>query len=201
MPLFQPDRGHGASDIAALLAGLRAGDRGAQAAFFERYVVDVERILFRLLGPDTELQDLVQESFLQALSSIGSFRGDEGALGPWLRSVAIRTALKRVRWRKARWWLGFHPPEDFLDIPASVDPSVQAALKRAHGVLDRLPPRERVAFVLRFVEGMQLREVASSCGVSLATVKRRLTSARRRFERLAERDPLLREWLRTEMSS
>jgi RNA polymerase sigma-70 factor (ECF subfamily) len=63
-------------------------------------------------------------------------------------------------------------------------------------VLDALPPDERLAFVLRFVDGMKLREVARICGVSLSTVKRTLLRAEKRFLAVTRRDPLLAERLR-----
>jgi len=59
-----------------------------------------------------------------------------------------------------------------------------------------LPPDERLAFILRFVDGMKLREVAKICGVSLSTIKRTLSRAERRFLAVTRRDPLLHERLR-----
>jgi RNA polymerase sigma-70 factor (ECF subfamily) len=62
-------------------------------------------------------------------------------------------------------------------------------------VLGRLPVDDRIAFSLRFIEGLELTEVARACGVSLNTIKRRLDRAERRFVALAAREPSLREWL------
>lgn len=183
-------------EVQALIVALQLGEREAQAELFDRYVDMIERVLFRLVGPHAELPDLVQEAFIQVLGSIRSFRSDAKSFEPWLRAVAVRTALNRLRWRRTRRWLGLaSSSEDLSELHGTVDPASQAALSRAFDILDRLPPAERAAFVLRFVEGMQLREVAEACGVSLATIKRRLGKARRTFERLAGRDPLLSEWL------
>lgn len=179
-----------------LLEGLRAGEQAAQAALFDRHVGAVERVLFRVLGPDGELEDLVQETFLQALTSIGSFRGDEGALSTWLCSVAVRTALKRLRWRTVRRRFSLRMRnEPYQPVPDALEPEVYAALVRAHEALDGLPAAERVAFVLRYVEGMELREVADACDVSLATIKRRLKKTRERLHRIAARDSVLSNWL------
>lgn len=186
-------------DRASLIARLKRGERKAQGEFFDAYVGMVERVLFRLLGPDVELSDMVQDVFIQALRSVRSFRGDEGGLESWLRSVAIRTALKRVRWRKARSWLGHASPDAVLELSATSDPVTQTALARAFEVLDRLPSGERAVFVLRFVEGMQLQEVAQACAISLATVKRRIDRARSRFQRWAQQDALLAEWMRARL--
>jgi RNA polymerase sigma-70 factor, ECF subfamily len=54
---------------------------------------------------------------------------------------------------------------------------------------------DRIAFALRFIEGMELTEVASLCGTSLATIKRRLASARKKFESMAGTYPELSQWL------
>ena len=51
------------------------------------------------------------------------------------------------------------------------------------------------AFALRFVDGMELTEVAAACETSLATIKRRLARAGARFEAAARRQPVLEEWL------
>lgn len=185
------------TDTATLIERLKRGERAAQSEFFDRYVAMVERVLFRLLGPDPELQDIAQEAFIQALASIKAYWGTDGALESWLRSVTVRTALKRVRWRKTRRWLGFSSHDAHLDLPTNIDPATQATLARALEVLGRLPLAEKTVFVLRFVEGMQLKEVAEACGISVATVKRRIERSRTRFQQLAGTDPLLIEWMQT----
>jgi RNA polymerase sigma-70 factor (ECF subfamily) len=59
--------------------------------------------------------------------------------------------------------------------------------------LTTLPADDRIAFALRVMEGMELLEVAEACRVSLATAKRRIARAQRRFAELVARDPWLRE--------
>jgi RNA polymerase sigma-70 factor (ECF subfamily) len=62
-------------------------------------------------------------------------------------------------------------------------------------LLGRLPSDERIAFALRHIEGMELGRLAEACGVSLATIKRRLARAEQRFARAAARDEVLKRWL------
>ena len=66
---------------------------------------------------------------------------------------------------------------------------------RASGRCGSCHPDERVAFVLRYVEGMDLGQVAETCRVSLSTIKRRLARAEGRFARAAKRDEVLTTWL------
>ena len=75
------------------------------------------------------------------------------------------------------------------------DASGSEALRATYAVLEKLPADERIAFALRFVEGLELTQVAEACAVSLATIKRRLAKAEARFLALAGRQPALEPWL------
>jgi RNA polymerase sigma-70 factor, ECF subfamily len=184
-------------DDHALVKGLRAGEMWARAALFDRYAPDVERILRRILGYEihTDIADLVHDTFVQALASFDTIR-DAAALRGWMQSIAAHTAYRAIRSRKVRRWLRFWEPSEIPEVPVSdVDPDVREAYRRTYKALDRLPADERVAFVLRYVEGMDLGQLAETCQVSLSTIKRRLARAETRFMRAAQRDEVLRTWL------
>lgn len=181
---------------AEMIQGLRQRKPGAQAAFFRRYHDYVERLLTRVLGFDRDLPDLVQDVFVAALKSAPGFRGDEGALGSWVGQIAIYTARGCIRRRKALRWLDFRPTSTFEAVSAPAwKPEDQQALAHAYAALDRLPANERIVFVLRAIEGMEVGEVCAMLDISAATVKRRTKAAQERFMRLAQRDPVLRDWL------
>jgi len=95
-------------DGAALVDGLRAGEPWARAALFERYAPMVERIVRRVVGHDrhTELADVVQDAFVQALASIDRIR-DPMALPAWMQTVEAHAAHHAIRARRARRWLRF----------------------------------------------------------------------------------------------
>jgi RNA polymerase sigma-70 factor, ECF subfamily len=182
------------SDV-ALVAALQAGRAEARRALFDRYARDVERVLFRVLGPDTELADLLQDVFVVALGSIDQVR-DPRALRGWLTGIAVRKArkciVKRQRWRLIQ----FFAPADVPEQEASVAPiEVSEALRCTYEVMSRLPADERVAFALRFIDGMELTAVAAACNVSLATIKRRLSRAQKTFTALAREHAALVEWV------
>ncbi len=184
-------------DDQALVDGLRAGDAWARAALFDRYAPDVERILRRILGYElhTDMADLVHDTFVQVLTSFESLR-DAGALRGWIQSIAAHTAYRTIRSRRVRRWLRFWEPSQIPEVAVdSVDPDVHEAFRRTYQALDRLPADERVAFVLRHVEGMDLGQLAETCRVSLSTIKRRLARAEARFARAAQRDDVLKQWL------
>lgn len=179
---------------AALVVAIRAGRRGGAEALFDRYAHHVERVLLRVLGPDQDLSDLVQDVFVAAFEAMDKLQ-DPSALRGWLAQIAVYKARGRIR-RRMRWRLLSFRPLDELDefhAPA-VSSDVTEAVRATYRVLDRLPTDERIAFALRFIESMQLAEVARACGVSLATIKRRLSRAQKRFLELSEQEPSLVEW-------
>lgn len=182
---------------ADVLDGLRAGEAWARAVLFDRYAPLVERVLRRALGSDPrgELGDLIHDCFVQALASAASVR-EATALPAWMQSVAIHTAYKTIRARRARRWLRFWEPDDLPEIEApGAEPEVLEATRRTYAILDKLPAVERVAFALRVIDGMALADLAAASGVSLATIKRRVAKAEERFTALAAKDPVLAKWL------
>ncbi len=201
---LHPERPRGPSKVlelpvglsdAAIVAGLLAGQRDAGAALFDRYGALVHRVLVRVLGPDPEVHDLLQDVFVAALASIHRLE-NAAALRGWLTQIAVFTARGRIR-KRVRWrFLMFSPNDEMPEQEAIVAPAeISEALKKTYSVLNQLKPDERIPFALRFIDGMELTEVARACGTSLATIKRRLSRAQTRFVELAEGEPALREWV------
>ena len=184
-----------AGEDVAIVKALRAGHATGAARLFARYHGHVRRVLVRVLGPDAELADLVQEVFLSALDAIDRLDRAESLRG-WLGSIAVFTARGRLRARRRWSFLRFLPPEEIPDLPGHGSaPEVNEALGAMYRVLDRLPTEERIVFALRFIDGMELTELAEACDLSVSTVKRRLAKAVARFGSVARREPALLEWL------
>jgi RNA polymerase sigma-70 factor (ECF subfamily) len=186
---------HRADSDAALVAALRDGSAGAGNALFAAYAGYVRRVLMRVLGPDSELSDLVQDVFVVALESIDKLANPR-ALRGWLAQIAIFLARRCLR-RRTQWSIvRFFAPADLPPGRAvQADFEASESLRAAYRVLSVLPVDERIAFTLRFLEGMELTEVAAACRVSLATTKRRLVRAEAQFTELAQREPSLAEWI------
>jgi RNA polymerase sigma-70 factor, ECF subfamily len=187
-----------AGDDRALVEALRANHPGAKAALFQRHVGWVERLITHVIGFDAELADILQEVFTRALGSIHTLK-DPSALEPWLGRVATHTARKVLRTRTRRAWLrrfvDSSEEERYEPAALAFAPEARQALRAVYRVLDVLPADERIAFALRFIDGMELTEVAASCDVSLATIKRRLVRSEKRFVAVAARYPELSPWL------
>lgn len=182
-------------DDAALVAGVRAGNSVAMAALYDRYVGDVKRILLHTLGPRLDLPDLVQDVFVNVLTSVRSLR-EAAALRSWLWQVTVRTARKHLRTNSRKWWLKLWPQGDELELqPASMlEENASEAVQATYRILAGMKPEERLVFSLRYVSGLELAEMAEACELSLSTLKRRLWRAEDRFFAEAKRDDALRSW-------
>ncbi|MDB4988721.1 MAG: ECF-family polymerase sigma factor [Myxococcaceae bacterium] len=179
----------------ALVVGVRAGDRTAKEALFDRYAPYVRAIVVRLLGFRGEVADLVHDVFVAALEDIDGLQ-NAAALKSWLTSIAVFKVRHHIRSKSRRRWLTFMQPDELPEqIAVHAEPETQRALALAYQILAELDVDERVAFTLRYVEGMELKEVAAACRISLATSKRRIKRAEERFRAKAATQPALCAWL------
>jgi RNA polymerase sigma-70 factor (ECF subfamily) len=183
------------ADDAELAAALKTGHPAAPAVLVDRYGRHVERVVTSVLGHSDEVSDVAQEVFIHALDGIGSLR-DDSRLKAWLTRITVVRALRQIRSRKRRRWLLLGNPEvlDHRD-DAPFDEADRDALRATYRVLDKLSAEQRVAFGLRFIQGLELTQVAEAMDVSLATIKRRLNRAEKRFVLFAGREPALQSWL------
>jgi RNA polymerase sigma-70 factor (ECF subfamily) len=182
-------------DDVAFLAALRAGDPAATAALYDAHHRSVLTVLARILGADSELGDILHDVFVRALRGVRSVR-DTQLLAPWLRQIAVCTAMDCLRRRSRRRWLRYVAPDELTE-PAIVPANSEAreAMRRVYRILDAFPPEERVAFSLRVLAGLELTAVAAAANCSLATIKRRLGRAEQRFAAQAQQDEVLAQWL------
>ncbi len=171
---------------AELVDGARAGERWACEALFRRHAPRANGLAFRLLGRDEDVDDVVQDAFVQALSSLDQLR-EPNAFGGWLGSMVVGRVGKLIRRRKLLTRLGLRRREPPIDPDELVGRSCPAdaaiELRAVYGVLESMPADARIALILRRVEGLTIDEVAALVGASAATVKRRVAQAERQLRR------------------
>ena len=187
----QATRSNAGPSDAALVIAARAGEAWAQEALFRRHAPMVNGLAFRLMGRDADVDDLVQDAFVIAFGRLNAL-DDPQAFGAWLGSIVVRTAGKVIRRRVLLERLGLRRRREPVDIDAIATrvagPDVGAELRRIYERLELLPAEQRIAFLLRKVEGMELEEIARATGVSLATAKRRIAAAQQAVERWVDRE-------------
>lgn len=152
--------------------------------------------LFRILGANRDIEDLVQDAFLEIFRALPSFRGDS-TLSRWAQTIATRTAYLAIERRK--------PPAVDLDVVENEivdrDPDAhrvalaRQAAKRLYAALDRIDAKQRIAFALAVIDGLSLAEVAQLTESSLVAVKTRVWRARRDLMKRAQKDPVLASYL------
>jgi RNA polymerase sigma-70 factor, ECF subfamily len=168
----------------------------AQRLVVRRFAPLVRGLLRRSLGLHHDLEDAEQEVFLSLFRCIESLR-DPRSLRPFIVAITFRTALhERRRYRK----LAAITLESGRIGPATERDEVVAsyALIRLGKLVLRLHERERKTFVLRFVEGMTVSEIAGALEISEATTRRSFNRAWSFVNKLAARDPFLYDYFGAE---
>jgi RNA polymerase sigma-70 factor (ECF subfamily) len=157
----------------------------------------VYRVLLLMLRNPEDADNLTQECFLHAYTSMQSFRG-ECSVQTWLLRIAVNLARDHIRNRRVGFWKRLLRLDDAAVIATGQEPvSVKASPER--GVLareeldavwravDKLSPRQKEVFVLRFAEEMQLNEISEVLNLRTGTVKaqlfRAVTSVREQVRR------------------
>jgi RNA polymerase sigma-70 factor (ECF subfamily) len=183
------------SDDAELARALIARDPQAPRALWRRYAPMVFRMLRRALGPGHDVEDLAQEVFLCVFEKVPTLR-EPKALKAFVISITVLTTRSELRRLWVRRWIRLSGKTDPTGkAVVHIDTDAREALGRFYGVLDRVNAQDRTLFVLRFMEGLGLLEVAAAAGLSLATTKRRLARVWSKVRLLVERDPILAEYI------
>lgn len=175
-------------DEFSLLQALQTGDNSAFSTLFETYADKLYRLSIGLLQQAEEAEDVVQETFIKAITHLDQFEGRSN-LGTWLYQVAYNASLDRLRQRVADplpeenpfadddHWLPlpellveWHSPEDLL-----IDEQEHRYLDQA---ISQLPQALRAVFVLRDIDELSTAETAEILGFSVSAVKVRLHRAR-----------------------
>lgn len=144
---------------------------------YERYASYVAAIGHKLLGSRADVDDLIQDVFIHAMSGLATIN-DPAATKAWLATVTVRVARRKLRKRRLLQFLKLAEPGVAVEPrSATLDPEKSALLGVVYRVLDSLPVEQRIAWVLRHVEGESNERVAMLCGCSLATAKRRIAAA------------------------
>jgi RNA polymerase sigma-70 factor (ECF subfamily) len=175
-------------DDQVLLDRIRAGDKSACDACIERYAPDVRRQALRLARDESEAEDIVQETFLQAFRGIEQFDG-RSEIGTWLYRIAYNVAMMRRRRTEPELVpvdeagdVEGHAlvPKALLDWCCLPEPELDQAEVRSElaNAIHAMPETLRVVFVLRELDGRSTRSTAEILGVSEAVVKTRLRRAR-----------------------
>jgi len=187
------DSGNNALALAARdaddVAETRHGDPDAYQRLVQRHQAHVGRILWRFSRDRRVHEELVQDVFVEAYLSLDTYHG-KAPFEHWLARIATRVGYRY--WKEKARRRKFEPfrVEDWDqvtggdDVLETLEPERAAAL--LHGLLEQLPPRDRLVLTLRYLEECDVAETARRTGWSKAMVKVQTLRARNKMRKLIE---------------
>ena len=160
-----------------LIQRAQQGDREAFCTLTRAYQRRVYALALQYTRNPMDAEDLSQEVWLKAFRALDGFRG-EASFYTWLRQIAIHTLLNQQR---AHFWgmgkkSGDRVALEDIELSHHIERGLhdQLLVEQVLHALGELTPRERLIFLLKHREGMTYDEIASSCGVSVGTIKKAL---------------------------
>jgi RNA polymerase sigma factor (sigma-70 family) len=190
-----------AREDADLVLALQAGEGWASEAIWDRYSDRVSRFLARSLGSSgQDVEDLTQEVFLRLFTRPGVIR-KPGALRQFVMSLAVNVLKWELRYRWVRRKVRLSESGEVPDVaqPLGVEDETRQArqaLELCYRILEGLKARERVAFVLRYMEEMTVDEVAERMEISVSTAKRLVGRAVEKVSKAVGANADLRSYFR-----
>jgi len=180
-------------DTDDIVARSRQGDVAAFRQLFLQHRAEVSRLVFRMMGPRADLEDVVQEVFLQVHRSLKDFRG-QSKFTTWLHRVTVNVVLMQRRSARSRPQMVAPLVEDIEVDPRLLPDDDLVRLERMRAfrrVIEKLAEKKRTVFILHEIEGISPQEIATIVGAPVLTVRTRLFYARRELEALMANEPSL----------
>lgn len=185
---------HMTDDGDGLVRRAAAGDPEAFRALFLRHKSDVSRLVYRMLNAPADLDDVVQEVFVQVFRSLKDFRG-QSKFSTWLHRVTVNVVLMHRRSARSRPVLAEELPGELVADAGQTLPDEEVdrreRMRAFQRLLARLADKKRIVFVLHELEGMSPAEIADVVGAPVLTVRTRLFYARRELEAMFGEEPSL----------
>jgi RNA polymerase sigma-70 factor (ECF subfamily) len=193
MALSQVDRDDRSNEFDLIRRAVRK-EEAAIRVIIQAHNRRLYRVARSIVRDDSEAEDVLQEAYLRAFSSLAGFRGDS-SLSTWLTRIVLNEAFRRLRRHSERPVSRIYPPSDanVILFPFSepfpfsehqpADPERAMAQRQlcqlVERAIDGLPQEFRTVLVARIIEGMTVEETADLLGLRPETVKTRLHRARR----------------------
>jgi RNA polymerase sigma-70 factor (ECF subfamily) len=193
--LVGPVRDRPAPAVSDSVDRARAGDPRELEAIARRELPRVQRLLRRLLGPRADMEDLVQNVFVEMCRALPTFRG-ESTVSTFVGGITVQIARRAMRptaWVRFRSPMPEQPPAG----PDRTDDHAVALeqLRRVDLALGKISPDKRIAFVLWAIDGKDVDTIAKMVGASVPATRSRIHYAQRELKALAVGDPYLSDFV------
>jgi len=182
------------SQESVVLSKAVAGDAAAFRALYTQHRADVARLIFRMLGARSDLEDIVQEVFIQVYRSLKDFRG-QSKFSTWLHRVTVNVVLMHRRAARSRPVLSEELSEDLSAdrdfAPPDEDADRRERMRAFARLIDRLGEKKRTVFILHELEGLPPTDIGAIVGAPVLTIRTRLFYARRELQAMLAEEPVL----------
>ena len=178
----RPETRTDSDDVRELVGRASSGEKAAFAELWVRFEKVLFHTAFRLTRNETDAMDVVQNALVRSYKGISTYDGKR-PFRAWLTAITVNEARRLLKQRRR---IRTVPLSQIGEATAPGRHRSLEALTRVevNDALDHLPREERMAFVLRYVEGYASGEVADVMSVSERTVRRLCLSAKRKLRRL-----------------
>ena len=176
-----------------LVSRAKAGDSSALGFIGREHEPRVRRLLLRMLGPRDDLDDLVQNVFVEFCRALPRFRADS-RLSTFIGGITVRIArraMRRSAWFRRRGDWSAEPATEGDGLQRQTEASEQ--LRRTRRLLGKIGEKKRVAFMLWALEGLSVNEVAEMMESSPSATQSRIYYAQKELRKLAAGDPYLKD--------
>jgi RNA polymerase sigma-70 factor (ECF subfamily) len=167
-----------AEDVACLRR-IAEGDQAAAAGLYDRHCRPVYSLILRIVGDETEAEDVLQEVFAQAFRQASRYDSGRGAVAAWLLVMARSRAIDRLRARRTRFDARSGQTQTLDEMPDSQPNAASVMIdaeqtRLVQQALSELPLLQRIAIELAYYEGLSHSEIAERLEQPLGTVKTRI---------------------------
>lgn len=179
-------------DERVLVEACQSGDRNAQFRLYNQYSKAMYNICLRMVRNDADAEDLLQHSFMDVFSKIGSYRM-EATIGAWIKRIVINNCINYLKRRRLDTvdWEDAQIPQDFdEDWNGEEEHNKTEAVAAIKKAMMQLPDGYRVVFSLYLLEGYDHKEIGEVLGISEATSKSQFSRARKKLIELMKEEKL-----------
>lgn len=174
--------------IEEIIERCRHDDRKAQRLLFNQYRELAYRLVYRFLGPRPDVDDVLQQIFIEIFQSLDSFQG-RAAFDTWVYRIASNICMEKLRQQYKKRQLDMVSNQDLEEIPDESENALTVRLeqdelrKKIYEALDKVEGEKRIIIVLHDMENKTLEEIAALVGRPVGTVKSRLFYGREEMKR------------------
>ena len=170
------------------LEKLRSGDRAEFARLVDAFSSPIYRLGLRMLGNAQDAEDILQNTFINALTHLSKFEG-RSSLATWLYRIAANEALMIIRRKKPEFNIEDTQADDsdagltpnyFVDWSGLPENELlsEEGRKALDDAIQTLPEKLRIIFIMRDIEGLSIKDTAEALGLTETNIKTRLLRAR-----------------------